>query len=354
MVDAKALIALPAAAAIIPIGPDMAFRMGYTQSISPSVIQYAPISLTTLRLHQRIIFHRLDGIDVIVARNHIIIAGQYSRHLFCPDFRGAFAQPSHPAQFEFEFGTRVRIAIGQIDARNPYFFSIFAADIGFKIAAVLVFRFSVEAALDLFGHLITGQYGDAIETLLAVPDRAIADFLELIGGKADILRLDFLQTGDVRARFFEPLEQAWQARLDAIYVEAGYFHLDGEAGPATAARGRVGIGYLKGAAAKRLDKIDRATAHQIQADFVDDQGNTGFFNRDIIRFNAVGKTKAILESGTATAFDGKPQNRRFTLLFGNSRDALGSIGGEDDILFGGCYCLVHDIKIGRIKRSGKP
>ena len=248
----------------------------------------------------------------------------------------------------------MRIAVRQIDARNPDLLAILGADIGLDIAAVLVFRFAIQAALDFFRYLVARQYGDAVEALLPVPDRAIADFLELVGGEALVLGLDFLQAGDIRPRFVKPLQQARQACLDAVDIETGDFHLDGKAGAATTTRSRIGIGHLKGAATKGFDKIHRASAHQIEADLVDYQGHARFMNRDIVILDAVGESETILETGTAPAFDGQPQYRGSALLAGNHGDALCGIGGQDDILFDGCKGFVHMLKIGTNKRSGKP
>ena len=59
---------------------------------------------------------------------------------------------------------------------------------------------------------------------LLVHQRVVFDFigrdlLELFCREALILALDLLETGDRRARLLEPLQQAWQARLDAVDVE---------------------------------------------------------------------------------------------------------------------------------------
>src|SRR5690606_1129310 len=97
MVDPEALIALPTAAAIVPIGPDLPLRIGHAQSIRPTVMKNAPIGIPAFRLHKRVIFHRLDREYVIIAWDDVIIAGQHGRNFLLPDFRRTIAQTFHPA-----------------------------------------------------------------------------------------------------------------------------------------------------------------------------------------------------------------------------------------------------------------
>src|SRR5688500_8407360 len=46
---------------------------------------------------------------------------------------------------------------------------------------------------------------------------------------------------------------------------------DREAGPAAAARGRIGVGHLEGRAAKILDEIYCRSLDQVEADRIDDE-----------------------------------------------------------------------------------
>src|SRR3546814_4126244 len=78
---------------------------------------------------------------------------------------------------------------------------------------------------DLFDRLhIAGQDRHAVEALLAMPDCPIAKFGKLVGRKAVILALDFLQTGDCGLRFGQPFPEPGQPRLDTVYVEGGDLH----------------------------------------------------------------------------------------------------------------------------------
>ena len=84
-----------------------------------------------------------------------------------------------------------------------------------------VVRIAGKAPTDFDRLLAIGKDGDAVEAFLPMPDRAVADLFELGGGEAFVLGLDFLQAGNRGPRFFQPFEQARQARLDPVDVEAG-------------------------------------------------------------------------------------------------------------------------------------
>src|SRR5690606_9787463 len=106
---------------------------------------------------------------------------------------------------------------------------------------------------------LIGQDGHAVEALLPMPDRAIADPFEVGGREAVILAFDFLQAGDGRAGFLQPFQQARQAGADTVDIETGDLHArscpaalgaaassgwnecsDCKAGPASAASGGIG------------------------------------------------------------------------------------------------------------------
>src|SRR3546814_1007729 len=93
-----------------------------------------------------------------------------------------------------------------------------------------------------------------------------------------VARFQFLKAGDVGPGLFEPFDQAQQARLDPVDVEGRDFHRpamagtrrlrkasDREARPAAAAGGGIGIFDLERRSAERIDEIDRAAAHEVEA-----------------------------------------------------------------------------------------
>ena len=120
----------------------------------------------------------------------------------------------------------MRVAIGQVEAGDAD-----AAHIGLKVTCLFVIAFigagDAEAHLHLGQRIAgtgVGKDRHAVETLLPVPDRGIADRCEVGRREALVLRLDLLQAGDRGAGLFEPFNQARAARLDAVDVEGGDFH----------------------------------------------------------------------------------------------------------------------------------
>src|SRR3546814_9085592 len=82
--------------------------------------------------------------------------------------------------------------------------------------------------------------------------------------------------------FFFKQETAYEMRISdwSSDVCSSDLTLDREAGPAAAARGRVGIFDLERRSAERIDEIDDAAAHQIDADRVDDELHPVGFRED--------------------------------------------------------------------------
>ena len=63
-----------------------------------------------------------------------------------------------------------------------------AADVGLDIARLLVLGIARQPAPDFDRLDAVGEDRDAVEALLAVPDRLVADRLELLGREALVLR----------------------------------------------------------------------------------------------------------------------------------------------------------------------
>jgi hypothetical protein len=64
---------------------------------------------------------------------------------------------------------------------------------------------------------------DAVESLLAVPNRAITRALDRELGKRSVRSFQLLQANNVRTRFFEPFKKSRQTARDPINVECGNF-----------------------------------------------------------------------------------------------------------------------------------
>ena len=194
--------------------------------VHPAIGQQAGKGRAAFRLHQCIVGHGLHRPDVIIFRDDVEIAEHHGRHFLGPDFPHARAQFFHPRQLVGEFRPRMGIAVGQVQTGDPH-----ARDIGFEIARlflVTLIRAGNAEPAPHFGEGVAGLCVDedrhSVEALLPVPDRAVSQRFEIGGGKAIVLRLDFLQAGDRRPRFGEPFQQTRAARLDAVDVEGGDFH----------------------------------------------------------------------------------------------------------------------------------
>src|SRR3546814_6547002 len=76
MIDAKAVIALPAARLIIPESPHAARRMAAADRIGPAVAEQAEPGVARIGLHQRVGRQDARVPVVVVVRDEVVIAGQ--------------------------------------------------------------------------------------------------------------------------------------------------------------------------------------------------------------------------------------------------------------------------------------
>src|SRR6187402_2762427 len=118
---------------------------------------------------------------------------------------------------------------------------------------------------------------------------------------------------------------------------------DREAGSASAARRRVGIGHAERRAAHILDIVDRAAADEIEADGIDHEAHAIAFGDSIIALHSVGHLELVLETGATAAVDRQAQYRRLALLVRDRRDTRGGRRGEID--------FAHDLEDRSVARS---
>src|SRR3546814_2371482 len=81
MVDAKAMIALPAAGLIVPEGPGMAGGMAAAQRVGPAVAEHPEPGIARIGLHQRVVRHRARVPHIVVVRDDVVIASEHRRDL---------------------------------------------------------------------------------------------------------------------------------------------------------------------------------------------------------------------------------------------------------------------------------
>ncbi len=219
MIDAKACIALPRARLIVPEGPNAAARMAGAQGIGPPLCHQRAEGGAALGLHQRIARHCGDGEGVIVVGNDIIVAREHRRPLLSEQLKRPRAQPVDPAQLVIKFRPRLRIAVGEIDGRDHQ-----SVDLGLDIAAVVVLGLAAQPLLPLDRGAAARKDRHAIETLLPVPDRAIARRFDVADRQRVVGRLQLLQANDIGLLLGQIFDQTRQPRLDAVDVEADDFH----------------------------------------------------------------------------------------------------------------------------------
>ena len=148
-----------------------------------------------LGLEEGVVQPALGLVDVLVGGDDIIVAGEDDGAIEGDEFLGARHQPLHPGQLVLEFGAGDRIAVGQIKAADQD-----AVHRRLDIARLAVVRIAGKAAMGFDRLAAAGEDGDSVPAALAVPDHAIARFLDLGRGKFFVGRFELLQAGDIGLR----------------------------------------------------------------------------------------------------------------------------------------------------------
>src|SRR5216683_5410374 len=130
-----------------------------------------------------------------------------------------FLKPLEPSKLVMELGAGCGIAIRKIKASDEH-----TAGLPLDIAAMEIVRIAWQdtANLDRIGAALKDR--DAIETLLAVPDDAVACLENRGLGKFVMRELQFLKACDIRPGFGEPAQKVRQAGRDTVHVERRDLH----------------------------------------------------------------------------------------------------------------------------------
>ena len=155
---------------------------------------------------------RPDREDIAVLGHDVPVAAQHDRPLFREQLARMVAQPLHPPELVVELLRADGIAVGQIDRGDDDS----PLDLGLDVAAVRVVGIAGKADAPQFGRVALRQDRDAVEALLAVPDRAVAGRLDVGDRQRFVGAFQLLQADDVGLLALEPFEQARQARADAV------------------------------------------------------------------------------------------------------------------------------------------
>ncbi len=105
---------------------------------------------------------------------------------------GIGLEPLEPTQLVVEFRTGRRIPVGQVKTADKD-----SADGRFDVAAVAVVGVARQSSTRFDRRSAPGEYRHAVPAFLAMPDRAIAGFLDLAGREAFVGTFEFLQANDV-------------------------------------------------------------------------------------------------------------------------------------------------------------
>jgi hypothetical protein len=133
MIDAQPGVAGKGVPKIFPERIDPLIRVEHPQRIGAALRDKALIDVAHLRPEQGVIEPALRRVDVEIGRDQIEVAGQNGRHTAVQEAFGVARQPFEPAQLLFEFRSRRRIAVRQIEAGGNQ-----AANRRFDIAAVRI------------------------------------------------------------------------------------------------------------------------------------------------------------------------------------------------------------------------
>ena len=128
-------------------------------------------------------------------------------------------QPFEPRQFVSEFRTGLRIAVRQVNARNKN-----TTNRCFQVPSLPIVIVAGKFRASQDRQLFTGKDCDAISGALTDPDRLISRGLQSVGGKAMLLRLEFLEADNFRLFLFEPTQKVRKPFIDVVDVEGCNLH----------------------------------------------------------------------------------------------------------------------------------
>jgi hypothetical protein len=227
MVDADAGIARKRIPPIIPEGVDPLLRMLRADRVGPALPKQPLERRAALGLHQSVVRPILRLVDVEVGRDDIVVAGQHDRLIERVQHLRPRDQPLHPFELVVELRSRLRIAVGRVEAADQH-----AADRSLDIAALHILGIAGEPPPGLDRLAAAREDGDAVPARLAVPDRAVARFLDRAVREPLFRRLQLLQAHRVGRRFGQPVEQHRQPPVDPVHVEGRDPHGRSMLGPA--------------------------------------------------------------------------------------------------------------------------
>src|SRR5215212_9959782 len=169
MIEPQAGVAAPRVPEVIPEGIDPLVRMECAYSVGPALIDEAAEGEPDLGAKERVVNPALRLVDVEFGRHDVEIAGEHHRHADFQELGGVRGKTLEPSEFVVELRPGRRIAVRQIEAADDD-----AGNCRLDIAALRVLKLARQPTPGLGWIGAAGEDCDAIPTLLAVPDRAVA------------------------------------------------------------------------------------------------------------------------------------------------------------------------------------
>src|SRR5215212_9373927 len=219
MIEPQAGVAAPCVPEVIPEGIDPFVRMERAYSVGPALIDEAAIGEPDLGAEERVVNPALRLVDVEFGRHDVEIAGEHHRHTAFQELGGVRGKTLEPSELVVELRPGRRIAVRQIEAADDD-----AANCRLDITALRVLEVARQATPGLGRVGPAREDCDAIPTLLAVPDRAVARVTKRRNREPLLRGLQFLQADDVWRGLGEPAQEYRQAPVDAVDVEGSDLH----------------------------------------------------------------------------------------------------------------------------------
>ena len=169
VVDAQAGIAAVGVAEIIPECVDGVVWMKLAQGVGPALRDKCVEGCADFGSEEGVIHPFFRFVDVFFGRHDIVVAGEDHGFAGCEELGCVDGQPLEPIHFVVEFGAGGRVTIWQVKTADDD-----TIDLSLYITAVTIFRVTREHSADLLWLSAAGEDGDAVPTLLAMPDGVIA------------------------------------------------------------------------------------------------------------------------------------------------------------------------------------
>ena len=219
MVQPKPCVALPSLPLVIPERIDALSGIEVADRIGPALFHQCAIGCAGCWLDQRVLRPGLRGIDVDLRGSDIEVASQDDRVCLPQQRCGMCRQTLEPSHLVVEPRTRLRIAVGQVEAADQD-----SVHRSLDVARLLILRIAGQRMAGQHRLATLPQDRHAVPCPLTHPDGFIACLAQRCPREAAMLRLQLLQAHDIRFRLVQPGDQVVEASIDVVDVECRDLH----------------------------------------------------------------------------------------------------------------------------------